>query len=79
MDSIKAMAAFTEVLKGGDVDQRMDEIKNCCNSMSSDELKNIVLELIVSVYMNCRLSVYMKVFSDAAIELDEKYDMQYQQ
>lgn len=78
MDSIKAMAVFTEVLKGGDVDQHMDEIKNYCNSMSSNELRNIVLELIASVYMNCRLSVYMKVFSDAAIELDEKYDMQYQ-
>lgn len=78
MDSIKAMAIFTEILKAGNVDQHMDEIKDCCNNMLNNELRNVALELIKSVYTNCRLSVYMKVFLDTAIELDEKYDTQYQ-
>ncbi len=38
------------------------KIKDCCNNMLNDELRNVALELIKSVYTNCRLSVYMKVF-----------------
>lgn len=78
MDSIKAMATFTDILKGGDVERYIGKIKTCCNSMSEEELRNIIFELIVSIYTNCRLSTYMKVFEDAAIELDEKYDAKYQ-
>ncbi len=77
MNSITAMAIFTELLKTGDVEQHMDEIKECCNHMENDELKNIVLELITSIFVNCRLSIYTNVFEDAAIELDEKYDKKY--
>lgn len=78
MNSIKAMAMFTDILKDGDVEQYMGKIKTYCNSMSEEELRNIVFELLASIYTNCRLNTYMKVFEDVAIELDEKYDAKYQ-
>ena len=76
--TINAMAAFTDILKMQDVESSMDEIKKCCGDMEKSELQSIIYELLISTYVNCRLSVYQKVFQDAAIELDEKYDGQYQ-
>lgn len=76
--SIKALATFTDILKSGDVEEHMEQIKNCCNTMSKTELQNALLEMITSVYMNCRMIDYMRVFEDVAIELDERYDKQYQ-
>lgn len=77
-NSIKAMVAFTEILKTQDVETHMDAIMKCCSDMERKELQSIIYELINSVCVNCRLSVYEKIFDDAAIELDEKYDEQYQ-
>lgn len=76
--SVEAMAVFTDILRTQDVEKHMDEIRKCCSGMERKELQNIIYELISSVCVNCRLSVYEKVFDDVAIELDEKYDKQYQ-
>lgn len=74
---IKAMAVFTDILRTGDVEGHMEQIKKCCSDMSKAELQDVVLEFVVSIHANCRLSVYMSVFEDAAIELDEKYNEKY--
>lgn len=76
--SVEAMSVFTDILRTQDVERHMDAIKKCCIDMERAELQNIICELITSVCVNCKLSVYEKVFTDAAIELDEKYDEQYQ-
>ena len=74
MKSIEAMARLTDIFENQNVENRIEEIQKCCSYMSRKELQSVISELIASVCVNCRANILMKVFEDAGIELDEKYD-----
>lgn len=70
------MATFTEVMKS-DPDHAFDYISNNGYSFRNSELVDIIKELLYSIHSNVKESE-ARILEDAAIELDEQYDEQYQ-
>lgn len=77
MESIKAMAEFTEVLKYNP-SHAYDFICSNYWKLSKAELAEIVKELLYAIHKSCSDSQMEQLLDDVAIELDEQYDEQYQ-
>lgn len=74
MSSVGALALLTEEMKSDDPEKVMNKLTELENDLDKSELLNIIKELLwgIKVYSaDC-------ILEDAAIELDGKYDEEYQ-
>lgn len=81
-DSIVYMMEFTEILKN-EPKKAYDYISNNSHCFRKDDVVNILKEVLYSIkyYTDCRFygDLYKNILGDVQIELDEKYDEEYQE
>lgn len=76
--SIGTMANFTEVLLN-EPKKAYDFIADHSHLFQKNELINIIKELIRGMRVNLSNSTYLAIMNDVGIELDESYDVAYQE
>lgn len=77
-ESIRLMAEFTEVLRN-DPNHAYDFIGQNWYKMHSEELANIIRELLYGVKDFVYKREYREIMENVAIELDEQYEELYQE
>ena len=77
MESIKTIAAFTEVLKNNPR-KAYDFISMNYYKMDRSDLAAIIKELLFGIYNDCDTALVRELLRDVAIELDEQYYEAYQ-
>ena len=78
MESIKAMAEFTEILKHNPK-HAYDFIASNYYRMNNTERVSIIKELLYGIYNDCDSMTMEQLLYDVAVELDDQYDDVYQE
>lgn len=77
-DSIICMMKFTEILKN-EPDKAIDYIETNNYRMHKDDIVNILKEVLYGMKIGCYHPQYEQIMTDIQIELDEKYNEDYQE
>lgn len=75
-DSINCMMEFTEILKN-EPEEACDYIRTHYSMMQSDDIVNILCELLCGMKNGCYHPQYEQIMEDVQIELDEHYEDDY--
>ena len=75
MNSVGALALLTEEMKSDNPEKVMNKLTELENDLDKSELLSIIKELLWGIKVYCANCI----LEDAAIELDEIYDEEYQE